>query len=476
MFAEDGAASDSGEVETVRVIGNLSDGTPPPPAPPRELPELTVLDTSCTKGRTLADHQKVLPPDLPEPPHHRPHRISVKRSFRLVRPGPREVIETRFALVSATVYDHEKTLVRCGSRRPRTESRTRNFEAWSNIDFLHLTGFGSFEYEGITYSLLMAAGAIDTEAWRERMASSGRELELPESPELPADRPTYVVPKRRYRRGGHGDHGRPSRALCEGERPPCRALKAASGRATNAKPRCWRTRRSRGTRCCATRSAPGRCRRPTRKGCEVKRVRFHAAVAALMPALLSYPARAADFTIEAKDVAGTTVQYVEVTWPAEGNWLYFAQASETIEEGSWQYLPEAIVGAPDTLGVLTFFPERPEEPDTRFLRVIRTEDLGGDGMSQDNDYDDLPNAEEFANLTDPLNRDTDGDGLLDGFEVNNGLDPLDDGTGDINNGPQGDPDGDGWTNCRNRPPGRTRRNRHRRGRSRGQRGPDADAK
>ncbi len=175
----------------------------------------------------------------------------------------------------------------------------------------------------------------------------------------------------------------------------------------------------------------------------MKRVRFHAAVAALMPALLSYPARAADFTIEAKNVAGTTEQYVEVTWPAEGNWLYFAEASETIEEGSWRYLPEAIVGAPDTLGVLTFYPERPEEPDTRFLRVIRTEDLGGDGMSQDNDYDDLPNAEEFANLTDPLNRDTDGDGLTDGFEVNNGLDPLD-ATGP--NGAAGDPDEDDWTN------------------------------
>ena len=178
-----------------------------------------------------------------------------------------------------------------------------------------------------------------------------------------------------------------------------------------------------------------------------------------MPALLSYPARAADFTIEAKNVAGTTEQYVEVTWPAEVNWLYFAEASETIEEGSWQYLPEAIVGAPDTLGVLRFYPERPEEPDTRFLRVIRTTDLGGDGMSQDNDSDDLINQDEFDNLTDPLDPDTDDDGLLDGFEVHNGLDPLDDGTGDINNGPQGDPDGDGWTNLQEQAAGTNPKNR-----------------
>jgi len=57
--------------------------------------------------------------------------------------------------------------------------------------------------------------------------------------------------------------------------------------------------------------------------------------------------------------------------------------------------------------------------------------------------------------TDPLNADTDGDGLPDGWEVNNGLDPLDNGTynfltgglGNMNNGPSGDPDGDGINNA-----------------------------
>ncbi len=131
----------------------------------------------------------------------------------------------------------------------------------------------------------------------------------------------------------------------------------------------------------------------------------------------------AEFVVETESIAGATEQYVEVTWSAESGWLYFAQASETLEDESWDYLPEAIDGT-NVLGVLTFFPERPEEPATRFVRVIRTADLGGSGESQDNDLDGLTNAEEFANLTDPLDADTDDDGLPDGWEVAHGLAPL----------------------------------------------------
>jgi glycosidase len=56
--------------------------------------------------------------------------------------------------------------------------------------------------------------------------------------------------------------------------------------------------------------------------------------------------------------------------------------------------------------------------------------------------------------TDPLNPDTDGDGLPDGWEITNGLDSLDGGVislrtggpGDPNQGANGDPDGDGFSN------------------------------
>ncbi len=65
-------------------------------------------------------------------------------------------------------------------------------------------------------------------------------------------------------------------------------------------------------------------------------------------------------------------------------------------------------------------------------------------------------AGEAWTETNPLKKDTDGDGLPDGWETWNNLDPLDDGTnswrvvgdgdGNINNGPAGDPDGDGLSN------------------------------
>ena len=66
--------------------------------------------------------------------------------------------------------------------------------------------------------------------------------------------------------------------------------------------------------------------------------------------------------------------------------------------------------------------------------------------SPDGDSDGLSDLQEAALGTDPSNPDTDADGLLDGFEANNDLDPLDNGSGDVNNGAAGDPDGDGLNN------------------------------
>jgi len=69
------------------------------------------------------------------------------------------------------------------------------------------------------------------------------------------------------------------------------------------------------------------------------------------------------------------------------------------------------------------------------------------GATGDPDNDGLTNNQEQNVNTNPTNNDTDGDTLLDGYEVTNGLDPFDDGTVDINQGANGDPDFDNLTNA-----------------------------
>jgi hypothetical protein len=64
----------------------------------------------------------------------------------------------------------------------------------------------------------------------------------------------------------------------------------------------------------------------------------------------------------------------------------------------------------------------------------------------DPDGDSLTNADESTAGTKPNLSDSDIDQLDDGWEIAHGLDPLDDGTTDPNNGASGDPDGDGANN------------------------------
>ncbi len=69
------------------------------------------------------------------------------------------------------------------------------------------------------------------------------------------------------------------------------------------------------------------------------------------------------------------------------------------------------------------------------------------GAAGDPDGDSLSNATEFSLGTNPQDSDTDLDTLPDDWEVANSLDPLDNGTTDVNNGAAGDPDSDTLSNA-----------------------------
>lgn len=140
-------------------------------------------------------------------------------------------------------------------------------------------------------------------------------------------------------------------------------------------------------------------------------------------------------------------------WQGQPGRTYFVQTSDPNEVPedtllqSWLWMSNIIeIGAGEPIQH-----QIDTTADKAFFRIWHTEESKPPGVTLedwDADYDGLSNAVEISETvqTNPVDPDTDDDGLLDGFEVHNGLDPHDDGTGDINNGPQGDPDGDGWTN------------------------------
>ena len=155
------------------------------------MPDYRPIDTVVYReGGRLVTIQKVEPPDLPDRPEPPPPpALSDEEIQARLAALRKDHKATQLALVSATVYNRAKTLLRWWI----AGSPERKFEAWSNIDVNYLTGFGSFEVGGVQYGLLMGIGNVDTEAWSRRMAEAGRDHEEPTPPELPADRPAYVL-------------------------------------------------------------------------------------------------------------------------------------------------------------------------------------------------------------------------------------------------------------------------------------------
>ena len=129
-----------------------------------------------------------------------------------------------------------------------------------------------------------------------------------------------------------------------------------------------------------------------------------------------------------------------ITWPIIPGKQYTLQASDILIVGSWITVEQATA---DIVAERTYnFPlsqTATTEPPPRMFWRVAIEDVDSDG-------DGLTDAEEYELGTNPHLADTDGDGLPDGWEVANELDPLDNGSVNPSNGPNGDPDGDGLTN------------------------------
>ncbi len=128
-----------------------------------------------------------------------------------------------------------------------------------------------------------------------------------------------------------------------------------------------------------------------------------------------------------------------ITWPTLVGKLYTLQFSPNLAAGTWQNVGTPILGNGDPITIANTLTQPDGNiPEELFWKLVTTD--------VDEDYDGLTNAEEHELGTDPLNYDTDSDGLPDGWEMVQGLNPADNGTTDLNSGPNGDPDGDGLNN------------------------------
>jgi hypothetical protein len=134
------------------ILGNINDGTPSPPAPKPEPIEFEVLRSHTKRvhvvespempglpapeGTINVTVQLVKDPGLPDPPPplpaSPPDDPAVLARMEELR---EEYKETQLVFVSATVYDHSRTFLRCYPTQHHTGMRCRSPKADFGVDF-----------------------------------------------------------------------------------------------------------------------------------------------------------------------------------------------------------------------------------------------------------------------------------------------------------------------------------------------------
>ena len=187
---------------TARILGNIPDGTPPapqPPKPPFVVPSRDILSTTTQQqgGRTITS-QKIKPVALPPPPpapEPAPELTPAERSAFQDRVAAyhAEHPESPILSLGATVYRFAdappRTLV---EYRPQPDGETITF--WSSADFALISGIQAFiDTAGHSRLVFMMWETRDTTRLAAWCAKTGREYHPPEIPPLPAGPATFVV-------------------------------------------------------------------------------------------------------------------------------------------------------------------------------------------------------------------------------------------------------------------------------------------
>jgi hypothetical protein len=172
--------------QEARLLGDVADGKPTAAVAPKVLPKFSVQSTATyrLKDRKIV-MQRVADPGLPERPA--PPSAKSKEELEALRASPewQELVAkhkpTELVMLSATVVDGKATFLRWWHEG-------EEFEAWSNVDFNHFSGFAEFEAGEKHYAYMMAVGNFSS-------AGDRKLTWLGKPPELGVDYPAFTIVK-----------------------------------------------------------------------------------------------------------------------------------------------------------------------------------------------------------------------------------------------------------------------------------------
>jgi len=182
-----------------RIIGNIPDGTPPPPQAPK--PQFVaraadILDSKVHQqgGRTITI-QRIKPIALPPPPDPAPQPLAAADPAFQARLAEFKEAHPKSNMVSlgATVY-------RFTDSPPRTlvtywpEGRGECITFWSSADFALISGIYTFvATDGETRSLFMMWSSMGVSRLADMLSAHGRKYDGPNIPAFPAGPATFSI-------------------------------------------------------------------------------------------------------------------------------------------------------------------------------------------------------------------------------------------------------------------------------------------
>ena len=181
-----------------RIIGNIPDGTPPPPQPPQPrfiVPAKDVRATTTQQqgGRTIT-LRRIKPIALPPPPAPPPAVDMNNPAFQERLAEFREDHpKSDLVMLGATVYRFKdspaRTLVNYWP-----EGSRKSITFWSSADFALISGIYSFvATDGETRSLFLMWSIQDIDRIADLFDSQGREYHGPNIPAFPVGPATFTI-------------------------------------------------------------------------------------------------------------------------------------------------------------------------------------------------------------------------------------------------------------------------------------------